>query len=91
MKNTPTPYAALIVVTVTAAVFVYFSCAGSSNDPNATASVAGETFGKDLPDDGRPFDPLEAGLTPVLAKSCPDVSQSSRLCEDQTPSDAIGK
>lgn len=90
MKKPPTPYAAIAVVALTATVFVYFSC--SSKEPDGTAATDSiESFGNDLPDDGKALDLAEADLKAVLATNCSEISEGSDFCSEKIDQKTVGK
>ncbi len=90
MKRTPPPYAAIAVVTVTATVFVYFSC--SSKEPDGkSATDSLESFGKDLPEGEAAIDPAEADLKAILATNCASVTEGSEFCKDLQDQSRIGQ
>lgn len=94
MTRTPPPYAALTVVALTTAVFVYFSCAGGANKEEGSAKTKSqgfETFGAEVdPEVGGPLPVAEAQLEAFYRGQCGDPSEGVESCGDAKTPETIG-
>ncbi len=92
MTRTPPPYAAIVVVALTATIFLYFSCSGAETKENGDTSATDsfEVFGQDLEDTAKAFDPEEASLTASLAMGYSEITAGSAVCGEHTPAEKIG-